>query len=279
MPRMSNGIGTWFCRAGFDAGWGWDDAVECAMFVFFPVWALRVVHVKVTPGGSFAPDKYDAIPLRWSDALVQHVMLRRWFGGLIGLGLLILLMLGLVTLWPPTGNGAKEWAVTKPILTPLAPCLVLIGIGGLCYLRPHTRRARDIRRLLGAHALGTADPTTWVDEDRARAPTSTAYFGSATFADAVPKMLELQCWTGAMWAARLATAFEDEAAGEALTDKVLQQDGLRQALARFRADRNSWFESMGGDRFQSYRRKLIESATGASAGENDGNPVPQSPAS
>jgi hypothetical protein len=38
MPRMTNGVGTWFCKAHIDAGWGWDDAVECAMFLYFPVW-------------------------------------------------------------------------------------------------------------------------------------------------------------------------------------------------------------------------------------------------
>jgi hypothetical protein len=255
---MSNGIGSWFCKAGFDAGWGWDDAVECAMFVFFPVWAHRVVHLKITPGGSFAPDKYDAIPLRWSDALVQHVLMRRWFGGLIGLGIFISLLLGLVTLWPPEGNGAKEWAVTKPILMPLAPCLIIVGIVGLLYLRPKMQRTRDIRRLLGLHALGTTDPTSWLDDDRARAPQPAVLFGTATYREAVPKMINLQSWTGAMWAARLTMAFEDAAAGETCTDEVLKHESVRQGLARFRSDPGCWRDAMGADRLQAYRRTLPE---------------------
>jgi hypothetical protein len=83
---MTNGIGTWFCRAGFDAGWGWDDAVECAMFLFVPVWAHRAVHVRRIPGVSFAPDQYEAIPLAWSDGLARHVFLRAWLAGSVGLG-------------------------------------------------------------------------------------------------------------------------------------------------------------------------------------------------
>lgn len=260
MPRMSNGIGTWFCRAGFDAGWGWDDAVECAMFVYFPVWAHRVVHLKHIPGGSFAPDKYDAFPLRWSDDLVRHVLLRRWFGGLIGLGILILLMLGLVTLWPPTGEGAREWAITKPILTPLAPCLVVAGIVGLFVLRPQTKRARDIRRLLGNHALGTSDPTSWVEVDLARAPKPQSLFGTDTYAAAVPKMLALPSATGAMWAARLSTVLENGPAGEQLTNEVLQNDGSRQALVRFRADPQCWSEAMGFAALQQLRKRLLETA-------------------
>src|SRR5262249_51933907 len=88
MPRMTNGIGTWFCPAHFAPGWGWDDAVECAMFLYFPVWPLRVVHLREIHGGSFAPDKYQAFPLRWSDQLVRHVLIRRWLVGFVGLGVL-----------------------------------------------------------------------------------------------------------------------------------------------------------------------------------------------
>ena len=93
MPRMTNGIGTWFCKAGFDAGWGWDDAVECAMFLFFPVWPHRLVHFRETPGGSFAPDTYEAIPLRYSEIIVRHVLIRRWLTGCVGLGVFLVLLL------------------------------------------------------------------------------------------------------------------------------------------------------------------------------------------
>jgi hypothetical protein len=186
---MSNGIGIWFCKAHFDPGWGWDDAVECAMFVYFPVWPLRVVHLREVHGGSFAPGKYQAIPLRWSDQLVRRVFLRRWLAGSIGLGVLMLFTLGLVALSPPKGRAAQEWALTKPIVTAVAPYLMVLGFLGLMLLRPQARRQRDIRRILGPQALGSSDPATWVDEDLARMPKAQALFGTETYAEAVPKLL------------------------------------------------------------------------------------------
>ena len=255
MPRMSNGIGTWFCKAHFDPGWGWDDAVECAMFVFFPVYAHRVVHLRQDPGGSFAPDTYQAIPLRHSDDLVRHVFLHRWFSGLIGVGLLILLMLGLVTVWPPTGNGAREWAVTKPILTPLAPCLVIAGLIGQGYLRPHCRRQRDIRSVLGFHSLGSSDPATWVDEDLARMKDAKSLFGTTTYAEAAPKLLEAKAWSAAMWAARLTAAKENPTSGEQLTEEVLNHPGTQEALTRVRRDRKCWPEAMGTAALVEYRNR------------------------
>jgi hypothetical protein len=245
MPRMTNGIGTWFCKARFEAGWGWDDAVECAMFLYFPLWAHRVVHMRDVPGGSFAQDQYQAFPLRYSEELVTHVFLRRWSAGFVGLGIFIAFMLGLVTLMPPTGNAAREWAVTKPILTPIAPCLIVAGLAGLLYVRPRIARERDIRRVLGLHVLGSSDPATWVEEDMARIPKADARFGTATYAEAVPKLLAAGSWTGAMWAARLAAAREGLDLGQTLTDEVLRHPGTREALARFRRDAKCWSEAMG----------------------------------
>jgi hypothetical protein len=230
------------------------------MLVYFPVWPLRVVHLKEIPGGSFAPNEYQALPLRWSDRLVLHVFLRRWLAGSIGLGLLILLMVALVTVWPPTGNAAREWAVTKPVLTPLAPCLVVAGLIGLVLLRPRAKRERDIRRVLGLHALGTSDPASWVDDDLARTPKAHALFGTATYAEAVPKLLGEGIWTGAMWAARLSAALEDLPTGEALTDDVLQQAGTREALSRFRHDAKCWPEAMGAQALALYRARLARGA-------------------
>lgn len=260
MPRMTNGIGTWFCKAHFDAGWGWDDAVECAMFLYFPLWAYRVVHIKDIPGGSFAPDKYQAIPLRWSDDAVQHVFLRRWLAGIAVLGVFMIIMVAFVTLSPPTGDAAREWAVTTPILTVVAPCLVVVGIVGLQFLRPRARRERDTRRLLGLHVLGTSDPVSWSDEDRAQVPSAKTMFGSQTYAAAVPKLLDAGAWSGAMWAARLSAAFEDSASGRELTDTVLQHAGTQEALARFRRDPKCWRDVMGVQALEQYQAAFAQPA-------------------
>jgi len=260
MPRMTNGIGTWFCKAHFDPGWGWDDAVECAMFLYFPVWPLRVVHLREFPGGSFATDKYEAIPLRWSDQLVRHVLFRRWLVGLIVLGLFLLLLLGLVTLWPPKGNAAREWAAEKPILSWLAPCLVAAGIAGQRLLRPRARRERDIRRILGPHALGSSDPASWVDEDLARMPKAQALFGTEAYAEAVPKLLAAGAWTGAMWASRLTAALENRSTGEELTESVLRHPGVQEALARFRRDAACWQAAMGVEALAQYQAERLVAA-------------------
>lgn len=194
MPRMVNGFGTWFCTAHFDAGWGWDDAVECAMLFYMPVWPMRVYHVQIVHGGSFAPENYRAIPLRWSDHLVRHVFLRCWLAGCIGLGILCTFLLSAHAVSPSKGKAyvAREWAVLQPILLPLAPCLIVGGITGQLLIRRSTRRERDIRLLLGVHGLGSSDPSTWLDEDLARIMPAQALFGTATYADAVPQLL----WAG-----------------------------------------------------------------------------------
>ncbi len=259
MPRMTNGVGTWFCKAHFDAGWGWDDVVECTMFVYFPIWPLRVLHLKETPGGSFAPNNYEAIPLRWSDQIVRHVFLRRWLSGAVGLGLVILLMLVLVTIWPPTGEAAKEWAWTKPILTPLAPILVIVGLIGIFLLRPFERRERDIRSLLGLHDLGTSDPASWEREDLVRMTRASDLFGTSTYAEAVPKLLAAGAWSGAMWSARLSSAMDKSNNGEDLTNDVLNHQGAREAISRFRRDVKCWPEVMGTQALLLYQSRVVRS--------------------
>jgi hypothetical protein len=198
------------------------------MFLFFPVWPHRLVHFRETPGGSFAPDTYEAIPLRYSEIIVRHVLIRRWLTGCVGLGVFLVLLLGLVIVMPPTGDAAREWAVTKPILGVVAPCLVIIGLLGQRFLRPMSSRQRGIRTLLGLHALGTSDPVCWVEQDLARIPESKTQFGTASYAEAVTKLLSEGSWSGAMWAARLTAALEDGVVGEQLTDEVLRRAGTQQ---------------------------------------------------
>jgi hypothetical protein len=251
MPRMNSGIGTWFCTAHYDPGWGWDDAVECAMFVFFPVWALRVVHLR-----QIGDDRYDALPLRWSDDLVRHVMLRRWFAGFVVAGVIMAALYGAHARWPPTGYVAEEWAVLKPIVAVLAPLLTVGGVGGLWALRHRARREREVRRVLGPHKLGTSDPALWVDEDLARVQPAEAMFGSATYAAAVPALFQAGAWSAAMWAARLTAARESATAGAELTDEVLRHPGTREALARVRRDKTCWPAAMGAEALARYRARL-----------------------
>jgi len=252
---MVNGIGTWFCTAHVDAGWGWDDAVECAMFVYLPVWPIRVCHLRLEPGGSFAPENYQAIPLRWSDQLVRQVFLRCWFGGCIGLGALCLALLGLHALSPPTGKSyvVREWTVLQPILVPLAPCLIVGGIVGQVLMGNSGRRQQDIRLLLGLHRLGSSDPSMWPDNELEAFNFTQSVFGTSTYADAVPQLLQAEAWTGAMWAARLTTARENRTAGDALTADVLAHPGTQKALQSYKLGAASWRDSMGVAQLQQYQ--------------------------
>jgi hypothetical protein len=253
MPHMTNGVGTWFCKAHFDAGWGWDDAVECAMFLYFPVWPLGTLHVRELRARSFAPEEYQAIPLRWSIQLVRFVFLQRWLAGLVGLGLVLLLTLAVVIRWPPQGRPAAEWAVLKPIVAPLAPCLIAGGIIGQLVLRYYPRKERDIRRVLGPHSRGSSDPATWLDEDLARMPTARLLFGTETFGDAVPRLLTAGARAAAMWAARLSAARESRTKGAELTDTVLRDPDVQEALSQFRRDPSCWRTAMGVEAYIAYQ--------------------------
>src|SRR5262249_30666566 len=141
---------------------------------------------------------------------------------------------------PPPGNAPKGWAFTKPTPTRPSPSPGLAAIVGFRYLRPSTTKMRAMCGPVRPHSLRNSEPTNWVDEDRARAPKPQTLFGTATFAEAAPKMLELQSWTSAMWAARLTAAFENDATGEQLTGEILKHEAVQKALARFRADPNCW---------------------------------------
>lgn len=255
MPRMVNGIGTWFCMAHFDAGWGWDDAVECAMFAYLPVWPIRTCHLRLEPGGSFAPENYQAISLRWSDPLVRHVFLRCWFAGCIGLGILCLALIGAHAVSPPAGQSyvAREWAVLRPILIPLTPCLILAGIVGQVLMSRSARRQRDIRLLLGLHRRGSSDPTMWPEDELGTLNSAQAMFGTSTYADAVHQLLLAEAWTGAMWAARLTAARENGKTGEALTAEVLGHPGTQKALQNYRLGAANWRDSMGVERLEQHQ--------------------------
>lgn len=222
--------------------------------VLSPVWPIRVLHVQIVPGGSFAPENYRAIPLRWSDQIVCHVFLRCWLAGCIGLGILCIFLLVAHAVSPPKGKAyvAREWAVLQPILLPLTPCLIVGGIAGQLLIRRSARRDREIRLLLGVHGLGTSDPATWLDEDLARIKQSQALFGTATYAAAVPQLLQSGAWAGAMWAARLTTARESGTIGDALTAEVLEHSGVQEALQRYRLGEISWHQAMGVSALEQY---------------------------
>jgi hypothetical protein len=80
-----------------------------------------------------------------------------------------------------------------------------------------------------------------------------ALFGTATYAEAVPRLLAAGTWTGAMWAARLTAARESATTGDALSTEILNQAGALDALQRYRLGTASWHDAMGAAALDQYR--------------------------
>lgn len=239
MPRMTNGIGHWFCRAGFDAGWGWDDAVECIVFLYLPVWPLRAVHVR-----DVSEETYEALPIHMSKPLIRQVFLRRWSVGAAVVGAMVLLLFVV----KPTREHAGRTDL-QLLLGAIGAVLVLGGLFVRWRVQQRASRERDRRSLLGLHHLGNSDPLSWVSQDSAGISSQTL-FGTPTFAEAVPGLLRSQAWSAAAWASRLSAKLEGEAPGEQLTNDVINEPAVAVALAQLRRRRDDWHAIMGASPFQ-----------------------------
>ena len=141
----------------------------------------------------------------------------------------------------------------KPVLLPLTPCLIAAGIIGQLLIRQSARREQNIRLLLGVHNMGTSDPSTWFDDHLNQFMPSQALFGTETYAEAVPHLIKAKSWTGAMWAARLASARENGTIGDELTTEVLEHQGTLDALRRYRHGGASWPDAMGAAALEQYQ--------------------------
>jgi hypothetical protein len=77
-------------------------------------------------------------------------------------------------------------------------------------------------------------------------PPTEVIFNAPNFSQATEEALDRGDWTGAMWAARLCTALEDGAAGEALTSRILNHTHVQAALAAVKLNVKLWSEQMTG---------------------------------
>lgn len=229
MPQTINGIGTSVCQAGADVGWNSYDAVECFVVCFMPVIPYSAVHTFDWNG-----TQYRRIPIRWSAGLVARTYLRCWRWGFLGLGLL----LGFI--------GVLDFHKSSGVV------LLAVGFLLLCVFAFLTalmlvaeRRHNNVRRVVGPHVLGSCDPAALVGETlEAFAGNPRVQFGCDSYVLAVPRLLEEGRYSQAMWAARLATALEDRAEGESLTDEVLNHPEVVAGLERVRRDPGSWQSMM-----------------------------------
>ncbi|MBM4071234.1 MAG: hypothetical protein FJ271_20205 [Planctomycetes bacterium] len=122
------------------------------------------------------------------------------------------------------------WAQVHPIPGAI---LLLAGLGLAVWAFVASRddpRHRSIRLLLGLHEWGSSDPATWSKKILKDVVDPQEAFGAPSFAIRARKSLKKKRWAEAMWAARLATALEDEDEGEAITDEILDDPDVSDRL-------------------------------------------------
>jgi hypothetical protein len=233
MPLTINGIGTQVCGSRGDVGHGSYDAMEWVVILFMPILPIRAMHAFGWQGESF-----QMAPIRWSFDLVFRTFFSRWGWGLLFVG-------GICTL-----VGVMMLAVGGP--NPESEAVIVAAVGAICLsistivlvtLALTGGRVRDIRRVMGPHGVGTADPATLAKEILLQLATTPPALGKATHAEAARELLTLGHYAEAMWSARLSVALEGQE-GEQVTDAILADPGVRQALQIVRANPASWSSVM-----------------------------------
>jgi hypothetical protein len=230
MPFTINGIGTSICRGRGDVGWGGGadcDSVECLVVVFLPVLPFRAVHTFAWDG-----TQYRFIPIRWSWGLVLRAFLRRW--AFVPLVAAIFMACLSYESWKDMDSSSfMIYAAANVTLAALAPLIWWL-------LAVTDRRTKSIRRVLGPHDVGSSDPATWNADLLANISDPQTLYGTSTYAEGVRAQLAADSPVKAMWAARLATVLEDRHEGERLTDEILMQPGMDEAIERVRKDPSQW---------------------------------------
>lgn len=231
MPATVNGFGTSICGGRGDIGWGSYDGMEWFVAAFMPLIPYKAVHTFDWQG-----EQYRAIPIRWSWELTVRTFLHRWKWGLGLLGLI----LGFIACVDHKGFHVPMFAAGL--------ALVALGVVVGVALRVADRRNRDIRLVIGPLFVGNCDPVHLPAQalEEMIKPAKLAY-GTETFAEAVEGLLKEGRYAQAMWAARVAAAKESAREGEALTDLVLADPGVSEALEVVRRDGRQWGERMLSD--------------------------------
>jgi hypothetical protein len=236
MPYTVNGVGTSFCGASGLVAWGGEadcDGVECLVFLYLPVLPYRAVHTFAWQG-----DQYRQVPIRWSFSLVARAFLRRWVIGMLAIGVFLAFAAGITMMSEADRKGAAALGI---------PAALLLGVGAVLWwgLSASDRRRCAIRRLLGQHDHGSSDPATWTAALSDSVKSSRELYGTSTYADAVPQLQSRGEFHRAMWAARLSVLKEDAADGERLTDELLSDPRVLEALDELSRDLTRWAEFLG----------------------------------
>lgn len=235
MPATVNGIGTSVCDARGHVSWGGiadSDAVECFVFLYLPLIPIKAVHTFQWNGIN-----YRQHPIQWSFGLLLRAFARRW--------LIVPAIAAVFSVF--IGFGLNDpWVKAEMFL--LATALVVIVVLGYWLLWVTDQRNRNLRRVLGPHDLGSSDPAIWLQNLLDLMPPPRKLFNAETYGAAVPILLEDRRYGSAMMAARLTVAVEDAKFGEELTDMILNDGEVLEALAIIRKHPQQWavFMEAGG---------------------------------
>ncbi|MBY0524908.1 MAG: hypothetical protein K2R98_16000 [Gemmataceae bacterium] len=230
MPMTVNGIGTSICPARGFVKWGGEadcDSIECFVVAFLPLIPFKAIHTF-----GWAGNQYRAVPIRWSVGLILRGMLMRWLWG----GVVVGLLFGIIMLF---ADKKRDPAAIICFLT-----LAFAAGLGILALRWTDRRHKNIRYVLGVHDLGSSDPATWTHDLLENIRPAQEMYGTAGYSHAVEPLLDQGDFSRAMWAARLAVALEDRGNGEQLTDQVLGNPQVQEAIAEVRKNPYSWARVM-----------------------------------
>ena len=226
------------------------DGLECFCLFLMPIIPLRAIHAfdwsmatrewDWRTGERDDTDYCQSLPIRLDVDLLVRAYVRRWvgaalwFSGMTALALFYGLLARRVTAAEALGSFCCSFLVS----------LAAGGALGLTWLTD--QRRRDICRILGPAEEYGGDPATWTDERLDGFGSARSSFGTATYAEAVPRLLEARDFARAMLAARLSLMRDPPgaASSDSATDLVLRSDEVRRALAIVRRDPTAWHLEM-----------------------------------
>ena len=228
MPMTVNGFGTSVCGGRGNVGWGSFDAMEWLVALYLPIIPVKAVHTFDWQG-----EQYRMIPIRWSFDLVLRTFFHRWAWG-IGVIAAVLVLIGFA-----------EKQGSPILLFGIAGALVALAALVGVLLKLTDKRNKDIRYVLGASTIGNCDPANFQSGllGEVTADTQVAY-GTDSYLEASEKLYRKGSFARAMWCARMATVLEDAREGDRITDEILADPTVKDAIGRVRRDAGQWAEIM-----------------------------------
>jgi hypothetical protein len=190
-------------------------------------------------------ENYELHPIRWTLSLVLRAWLRRTSLVLFcyAIPMLAFAILAIVGKNDPDGWALLDFCVAAIVAFP-----VLWGL-----MRWRDQRSRDIRTVIGNWRLGSGDPATFAPAWIAVGEFASAQplYGVDSFGDGAEDCIKIHNWWGAMFAARMCLLLEDQKRGLELTETILGESEVREAIVEVRSHPERWHGLLGPGRYQS----------------------------